>query len=73
MKKSTRALVGLVLIDGLLGLGTLWLLLQVAGGASTSVPPAEAMRTIGTIGGAAIGLVTAILGMAFFRHRRRGD
>ncbi len=73
MKKSQRALIGLIVLDLLLAFGTLWLVMQVRGGASTSVPPAEAITTITSIGGAAIGVVTAILGMAFFVHRKRGD
>lgn len=74
MRKSTRALVGMVLIDLLLLLGTGWLVLQVRSGAwSTSVPPGEAIGTITTIGGGAIGLVTAILLLAFFAHRKKGN
>lgn len=73
MKKSKRALVGMVVLDLFLLLGTFWLVMQVKGGASTSVPPAEAISTVTTIGGGAIGLVTAILGMAWFVHRKAGN
>jgi len=72
MKKSTRALLGMVLIDLLLGVGTLWLVLQVTSGdATTTVPPAEAIRTITTIGGGAIGIVTGLLLAAWWYWRKR--
>ena len=73
MKKSTRALLGLVVIDLLLGLGALWLVMQVKEGAATTVPPEEAIATITTIGGAAIGVVTVLLGLAWLYWRRRED
>lgn len=71
MKKSTRALVGLVVLDLLLLLGTAWLVMQVRPD-NTAVPPQEAVTTITTIGGA-IGIITVILGLAFFFHRRAGN
>lgn len=73
MKKSTRALIGLIGIDLLLLLGIVWLVMQVKGGASTSVPPEEAISTITSIGGGAIGIVTAILGLVWFIQRRKGN
>ncbi|MGD9812400.1 MAG: hypothetical protein AB7U35_13895 [Sphingobium sp.] len=73
MKKSKRALVGMVGIDLFLLLGAFWLVMQVKGGAGTSVPPGEAITTITSIAGAAIGIVTAILAMAWFVHRRNGN
>ena len=73
MKKSTRALVGLVLLDALLLAGTFWMLLQVRTGAWHAPDPAEAGRTIGAVGGGAIGIVTAVLLVAFVVHRRRGN
>lgn len=71
MRKSTRALIGLVVIDVLLGFGTLWLVMQVKDGAATAVPPEKAIETITTIGGAAIGVATALLGLAWLYWRRR--
>jgi hypothetical protein len=74
MKKSTRALVGLVVLDALLLLGALWLVLKVRSGDwSTSVPPSEAIKTITSTAGGAIGFVTAILLLAFVFHRRKGN
>ncbi len=73
MKKSTRALVGLVVLDGLILLGVLWLVMQVKGGASMAVPPDEAISTFTSIGGGAIGVITVILLLAFFHHRRNGN
>lgn len=73
MKKSKRALVGMVVLDLILALGTFWLVMQVRDGASTTVAPQEAIATITSIGGGAIGIVTAILGMAYVVHRKRGD
>lgn len=73
MRKSTRALVGLVAIDLLLVLGAAWLVLQVRSGAATTTPPGEAITTITTMFGAAIGVVTGVLGVAFAVHRRRGN
>jgi hypothetical protein len=73
MKKSTRALVGMVVID-LLILGIIgWLVMQVKDGASLTVPPQEAISTITSIGGGAIGIVTVFLLLAFFHHRRNGN
>ncbi len=72
MKKSTRALLGLVLIDLLLLGGTAWMVLQVKLGVwTTTVPPAEAIRTITSTGGGAIGLVTAVLGMVWWLRRKQ--
>jgi hypothetical protein len=73
MKKSTRALVGLIMLDAVIALGVLWLVMQVKDGASTTVPPAEAIATVTSIGGGAIGLVTVILLLAFVHHRRKGN
>lgn len=74
MKKSTRALLGMVLLDVLLLAGTSWLVLQVRSGTwTTTVPPEEAIHTITTTGGAVIGIVSAVLIMAFFLHRKRGN
>jgi hypothetical protein len=74
MKKSTRALVGMVVLDLLLLAGTAWMVLQVRTGAwTTTVPPQDAIGTITSIGGGAIGVVSGILLVAFFVHRNRGN
>lgn len=73
MKKSTRALVGLVVIDGLLVLVAGWMVIQTRTGQWSSPDPAAAITTITSTVGGAIGIVTAILLMAAFVHRRRGN
>lgn len=74
MKKSTRALVGMVVLDLLLLAGIAWMVLQVRTGAwTTNVPPEEAIGTITSIGGGAIGVVSGILLVAFFVHRRKDN
>ncbi|MBN8815849.1 MAG: hypothetical protein J0J06_10420 [Sphingomonas sp.] len=73
MKKSTRALVGMLVIDLLILAGTAWFVMYIRNGASLTVPPAEAIGTVTTIGGGAIGIVTGILLVAFFVHRKRGN
>lgn len=74
MRKSTRALVGMLVLDLLLLAGTGWLVLQIRTGAwTTTVPPQEAIGTITSTGGAAIGIVSAILILAFFVHRKNGN
>jgi hypothetical protein len=74
MRKSTRALAGMLLLDLLLLAGTGWMVLQVRTGAwKANVPQDEAIGTITSIGGGAIGIVTAVLITAFFMHRKRGN
>lgn len=73
MKKSTRALVGIVLIDGLLLLGAAWMVWQTKTGLWSAPNPSEAISTITATAGGAMGIVTAILLMAFFVHRRAGN
>ena len=74
MKKSTRALVGLVVIDlALLG-GAAWLIAKVTSGAwKTTVPPIEATGTIGSIFGSAIGFISVLLALVFVIQRRKGN
>jgi len=72
MKPSTRALAGLVALDALLLAGIAWLILQVRTGAFHAPDPAEAITTITSIGGGAIGIVTVLLGLAFAYHKRKG-
>jgi hypothetical protein len=73
MKKSTRALVGLVVIELLLLGGTAWMVMQTKSGAWSSPDPAEAISTITRIGGGAMGIVGVILLLAFFTHRKNGN
>ena len=74
MRKSTRALVGLVVLDALMLVGALWLVLKVRSGDwSTTVPPGEAITTITSTAGGAIGVVTAILLLVFVIQRRKGN
>ena len=73
MKKSTRALVGLVALDGILAAGAWWMVMQVKSGAWNAPDPAEAITRITETAGGAIGIVTAVLLVAFFVHRRRGN
>ena len=74
MKRSTRALVGMVVIDlALLG-GAAWLIDKVTSGEwKPTVPPAEAISTIGSTFGAAIGFLSVPLALVFVLQRRKGN
>ncbi len=73
MRKSTRALAGLVLIEALLFGGAAWMVSQVRSGAWNAPDAAEAIATITEAAGAAMGIVAAVLLVAFFVHRRKGN
>lgn len=73
MKKSTRALVGLVVLDGALAAGAAWMVWQVRSGAWTAPDPPAAISAITSTAGGAIGIVTAVLLLAFVVHRRKGN
>ena len=73
MKKSTRALVGMVVLDLVILGGAWWMLMQVRTGAWDAPDPAESGRRIGEAAGMAFGIVTALLLVAFLYHRRRGN
>jgi len=73
MKKSTRALTGLIVLDALLAFGAWWMVSQVRSGAWNAIDDAEAITTITQTAGGAIGIVTAVLLVAFFVHRRAGN
>lgn len=70
MKKSTRTLVGLVVIDALLALGAAWMIWQTRSGQWSTPDPAAAISTITATVGGSMGIVTVILLMAFALHRR---
>ena len=73
MKKSTRALTGMVVLDLIIAGGAAWMILQVRTGAWNAPDPAAAIAYIGQTAGGAIGIVTAVLLVAFVVHRRRGN
>lgn len=73
MKKSVRALVGLVIIELFLLGGTAWMVAQTTSGAWHASNQAEAISTITSTGGGAMGIVGVILLIAFFRHRKNGN
>lgn len=73
MKKSVRALVGLVVIEAALLGGTAWMVWQVQRGAWTTRDPAAAIAQITRTGGGAMGIVAAILILAFIVHRKNGN
>jgi hypothetical protein len=73
MKKSTRALVGMVVLDAIILAGAWWMLMDLRRDPSSSFDPAESGRQIGQTAGMAVGIITAILLVAFIYHRRRGN
>ena len=73
MKKSTRALVGLVGLDLIVLAGAWWMIAQTKSGALNSNDPAASISMVSTTAGAIIGVVTAVLLLAFFFHRRAGN
>ena len=73
MKKSTRALVGLVVIDALLLARAAWMVWQTKSGAWHAPDEAAAISAITTTAGGAIGIVTALLLMASWMHRKKGN
>jgi len=73
MKKSTRALGGLVVIDLALAAGAAWMVWQVRTGAWNAPDPGEAITSITSTAGGAIGIVSAVLLVAFVVHRRKGN
>lgn len=70
MKKSTRALVGLVVLEGLLLAGAAWMIVQVHLGVLTPANPSEAITAITQTAGAAMGVVAGVLIVAYFVHKR---
>lgn len=73
MKKSTRALVGLVILETVILAGAWWMVQQTRSGAwQTSDQPAAITAITQTAGGA-MGLIAVILIIAFVTHKRRGN
>ena len=73
MKKSTRALTGMVALGALLVAGAAWMIQQVQTGTWNTPNPAATITEITRTAGGAIGIVTALLLVAFVVHWRRGD
>ena len=73
MKKSTRALTGMVTLDALLVAGAAWMIQQVQTGTWNTPDPAATITEITLTAGGAIGIVTALLLVAFAVQRGRGD
>lgn len=73
MKKSTRALAGMIVLDVALAAGAAWMVWQVRTGAWNAPDPVESTRRISETAGMAIGIVTAVLLLAFLVHRRKGN
>ena len=65
MKKSTRALAGMVVLDALLVAGAAWMVWQVQTGTLNTPNPAATITEITRAAGGAIGIVTALLLVAF--------
>ena len=72
MKKSTRALTGMVVLDALLIAGAAYMVMQGKSAAWNTPDPAATITEITQTAGGAIGIVTALLLVAFVVHRRRG-
>lgn len=73
MKKSTRALVGLVILEAVILAGAWWMVQQTRSGAWQTSDPAGAITAITQTAGGAMGLIAVILLIAFVTHKRRGN
>ena len=73
MKKSTRALVGLVLLDAIVITGAWWMIGRTQSGAWNSNDPAGTISMVTTTAGMMVGVISAVLLLAFFLHRRAGN
>lgn len=73
MKKSTRALVGLVGLDLIVILGAWYMVEQTRSGTWNSNDPAASIGMVTTGAGTIVGVITAVLLVAFFVHRRAGN
>lgn len=73
MKKSTRALLGLVLLDLIILAGAWYMVAQTRSGAWNSNDPAASIGMITTGAGALVGFISVVLLFAFVMHRRAGN
>ncbi|MBE1528106.1 heme/copper-type cytochrome/quinol oxidase subunit 2 [Sphingopyxis sp. OAS728] len=73
MKKSTRALLGLVLLDLVVIAGAWWMIDRTQSGAWNSNDPAGSITMVTTTAGMIVGVVTVVLLLAFVTHRRAGN
>lgn len=73
MKKSMRALLGLVLLDAIVVAGAWWMIDRTKSGAWNSNNPAESINMITTTAGMMVGVISVVLVLAFFRHRAAGN
>lgn len=73
MKKSMRALLGLVLLDAIVVCGAWWMIDRTTSGAWNSNNPAESINMITTTAGMMVGVISVVLILAFFRHRAAGN
>ena len=73
MKKSTRAMVGLVLLDAIVIIGAWWMIGRTQSGAWNSNDPAGTISRVTTTAGMMVGVISAVLLLAFVMHRRAGN
>lgn len=73
MKKSTRALVGLFILDLIVIIGAWWMIERTRSGAWNSNDPAGSITMVTTTAGMMVGVISAVLLLAFFMHRRAGN
>lgn len=73
MKRSTRALLGLVILEVAILAGAWWMVEQTRSGAWQTSDQAGAITAITQTAGGAMGLIAVILTIAFVSHKRRGN
>ena len=73
MKKSVRAMLGLLVIELALMFGMLWMVAQVRMGHWHAPDPGAAIRMITATCGSAMGIAGAVLLIAFVRFRIKGE
>ena len=73
MKKSTRALAAMAVPDAVLVAGAAWMAQQTKSGTWNTPDPAATITEITRTAGGAIGIVTALLLVAFVVHWWRGN